>query len=101
MSIARVTKISLPKNIIALAAKRKSRSTPFLAAHERKLPRATMDTHSYSVATVSTRHAGPVGNGQKRLSLVHSDKLGIIARHADGRKSRSSARTKHAEEHEL
>ena len=76
--------ILLPKSIIALAAKRKSRSTLFLAAHERKLPRAGMDTHGYSVATASTRRVGLVGNGQKMLSVVDSEKLGIIARHADG-----------------
>ena len=70
MSIARATRILLPNSIIALAAKRKSRSTLFLAAHERKLPKAAMDTQSYSVATVSTRRARSVGNRQKRLSLV-------------------------------
>ena len=101
MSIARATRISLPKSIIALAAKRKSRSTLFLAAHERKLPQATMDTQSYSVATVSTRRARSVGNRQKRLSLVPSDKLGIIARHVDGRKSRSCAGTRLAKVNEL
>ena len=84
MSIARSTRILLPKSIIALAAKRKSRSTLFLAAHERKLPKAAMDTQSYSVATVSTRRARLVGNGQKMLSVVDSEELGIIARHADG-----------------
>ena len=62
-------------------------------------PKAAMDTQSYSVATVSTRRARSVGNRQKRLSLVPSDKLGIIARHVDGRKSRSCARTKHAKEY--
>ena len=82
--IAKTTKIVLPRSIIALAAKRKSRSAPFLAAHERKLPRAPMDTHGYSVATVSTRRARLVGNGQKMLSVVDSEKLGITARHADG-----------------
>ena len=84
MPIARTTRILQPMSIIALAAKGKSRSPPFLAAHERKLPRATMDTHSYSVATVSTRRARLVGNGQKMLSVVDSEELGIIARHADG-----------------
>ena len=101
MSIAKATKILLPRSIIALAAKRKSRSTLFLAAHERKLPKAAMDTQDYSVATVSTRRARSVGNRQKRLSLVPSDKLGIIARHVDGRKSRSCAGTRPAEENEL
>ena len=67
-----------------MAAKGKSRSTPFLAAHERKLPKASMDTHGYSVATASTRRVRLVGNGQEMLSVVDSEKLGIIARHADG-----------------
>ena len=84
MLIARATRILLPRSIIALAAKGESRSTPFSAAHERKLPRAGMDTHGYSVATVSTRRVRLVGNGQKMLSVVDSEKLGIIARHADG-----------------
>ena len=65
-----------------MAAKRKSRSTLFLAAHERELP--GVNTHGYSVATVSTRRARLVGNGQKMLSVVDSEELGIIARHADG-----------------
>ena len=101
MSIARATRILPQRSIIALAAMKRNRSPPFLAAHERKLPRAPMDTHSYTVATVSTRRARLVGNGQKMLSVVDSEELGIIARHADGRKSRSSARTKHAKEYEL
>ena len=84
MSIARSTRILLPNSIIALAARRTSRSTLFLAAHERDLPNAEVDTQSYSVATVSTRRARLVGNGQKMLSVVDSEKLGIIARHVDG-----------------
>ena len=43
---------------------------------------------------IRTRSAMPVENRLKRLSLVPSDKLGIIARHVNGRKSRSCARTK-------
>ena len=101
MSIARATRISQPKSIIALAAKRKSRSTLFLAAHERKLPKAALDTQSYSVATVSARRARSVGNRQKRLSLVPGDNMGIIAGHVDGRKSRSCALTKHAKGYKL
>ena len=87
-----------PKSIIALAAKRKSLSAPFLAARQRKLPRAAMDTRTYSVATASIRRAMSVGCVQKKLLLGHSEKQGIIARHVDGRKSRSCARTRHGKE---
>ena len=98
MLIARTTNSLLPKSIIALAAKRKSLSAPFLAARERKLPRAAMDTPTYSVATASIRRARAVEGVQKRQSLGHSEKQGIIARHVDGRKSRSYARTRNAKE---
>ena len=98
MWIAKATKILLPRSIIALAAKRTSLSALFLAARERKLPRAAMDTPTYSVATASIRRARAVEGVQKKLSLGHSEKQGIIARHVDGRKSRSNARTRNAKE---
>ena len=57
-----------------------------------------MDTLTYSVATASIRRARAVEGVQKRQSLGHSEKQGIIARHVDGRKSRSYARTRNAKE---
>ena len=57
-----------------------------------------MDTRTYSVATASTHSARYVEGMQKRLSRGHSEEQGTIARHVDGRKSRSYARTRNAKE---
>ena len=92
MWIARTTDRKPPMSIIALGARRKSLSVRFSAARESVLLRVAMDTPTYSVANVNTRRAWSVEHRQKKLSLVHSDTMGITARLVDGRKSRSNAR---------
>ena len=95
MWIARTTDRKPPMSIIALGARRKSLSVRFSAARESVLLRVGMYTPTYSVANVNTRRAWSVEHLQKRLSLVRRDFMGITARLAGGRKSRSNAR--HAE----